>query len=356
MPNVPVLPPIVEGNRAAAAVLRPRVLGGSAVLIVVLALVALVTAPPTPVTEDAALAAFREQLAADAEAGDGATSAPSDTAAPTEQPTAAASEQPSEAASTDDAAPDASSGEADSDSDSDAGADTVADAGTTTSKPSPKPSPSPTTKAEAATSYARPAQGVYRFRVEGGESLDVPGGSRTYPSEATATVLHRGAGCGWTSRTKLAEEHEDEFEFCTDSNGHAMRGVESYVEFLGQGERQNFTCSPALALPEAKTDPASSVSCNDVKAGIEARITVRATGHGTRTVGGVAVDGVRLLYDVRFTGNSEGTSTIETWVTRSSGALLSLDRKTDTMVQSSAGRRHYQEQVTMELLSVTPRS
>ena len=70
----------------------------------------------------------------------------------------------------------------------------------------------------------------------------------------------------------------------------------------------------------------------------------------------MTVEAVRLQYEVRFSGSMEGRSSIDIWTHGTTGALLWMDRDTDTMVQTQAGRRRYQEQVVVELQDVKPRS
>jgi hypothetical protein len=349
----------VQTSNVLVSWMRPWWLATAACLVFVLALTAIVTAPPTEVTEEDALVAFREQLAADDDGGEVGSREIETIAAPTEPgalPSASAATgnatpDPTAAQDSTGDTPDAAAGDTSGNTRQDA-ADQDNSAPTGTIEPTPAPVSQPASPA----ARTRPGQGVYSYAVDGGESIDIPGGSRTYPSNATSTLVHGSDACGWTVEMALAEEHKDLLDFCTSRDSTAMRGVQQYVEFFGTGETQNFRCAPALVIPATPGGAATRGRCADDAADVAGDFVVTTTEQSQRTIGGTSVPAIRVVYEVTFSGRSEGSSTTDTWVHAQTGLLLRMHRTTDAMIETQAGRRRYQEDVTVELKDLAPRT
>jgi hypothetical protein len=344
--------------------MRPWWLATAACLVFVLALTAIVTAPPTAVTEEDALVAFRQQLAAGAAGADGGDVGGRETETETIAAPGEPQASPSSSAASGTATPGPTAAQ-DSTSDTSNAAVDDSSGGTgqdpadqRTSAPTDTidPTPAPVSQPASPAVRTRPGQGVYSYVVEGGESIDIPGGSRTYPSNATSTLVHDSDACGWTVEMALAEEHKDLLDFCTSRDSTAMRGAQQYVEFFGTGETQNFRCAPALVIPAKPGGAATRGRCADEAADVAGDFVVTTTEQSQRTIGGTSVPAIRVVYEVTFSGRSEGSSTTDTWVHAQTGLLLRMYRTTDAMVETQAGRRRYQEEVTVELMDLTPRT
>jgi hypothetical protein len=202
-----------------------------------------------------------------------------------------------------------------------------------------------------------PAEGVYGYRTTGGDSISLGGASHQYPSETFATVRRTG-GCRWTARNDVIKEHVDTRTFCGEPGHLFQLSQRRDVEFFGQRDGMELTCSPPQVLHATGEAPGAVVdsTCSDGQ-GETARTERTLVGTERLVVGGTAVDVVHLKMHSAFNGRATGMADDELWVSAVNGLTVRWVRSVDTLADSSFGAKvRYQEQASFDLESLTPRT
>ena len=215
---------------------------------------------------------------------------------------------------------------------------------------------SPATAPAAVPATAKPAQGVYAYRTTGGDQVSVAGASHDYPDTTYATVRHLD-GCHWFVRNDVVEEHVDERTICNGVDAVTQVTQARWVTFFGKKDGMELRCEPpiVLARPNGLPMPEETSACSG--GGTQAKMRRTLVGRERVTVGGVAVDALRIVIDGTFSGKATGRSHDELWVAESNGLTLRWDRMVDTMADAAFGAQvRYQEQASFVLLSLTPRT
>lgn len=300
-----------------------RLLGGVIVLLLFGGMtMAYLRQEPAVVTADVAL----EQFRATPTATDGSTSA----AAPA--PTAAA---PGPGAAAPTSAP--------------------ASSGAPAGQPAPA-APSGTAPEPGAAVPSQPRDGVYAYRTTGYEEVEAFGGARhDYPAETYMTVRRK--GCGIVMRWQPLKERWDESDHCVQGSNITMERFAMYHEFFRQGETQDYTCDPGSHVHRAGQPAGASwkVRCASPEFGT-IDMTSRVVGIETVAVGGESRRAVRMHYNAKISGSSEGTQIQERWFDEATGLMLRITTEVDANVETPLGRTPYRERYRIDLLSMQPRT
>lgn len=200
-----------------------------------------------------------------------------------------------------------------------------------------------------------PREGVYLYRTEGSEKVNMPGGQHEYPDVTTITVRH--AGCGVINRWDALAQRWDERETCPSGTGEVLRSLISYHEFFRHGERLVYRCdSGSLARPESEAPPGTtwngSCHADDSRASFRGVII----GREALTVNGVTVDTIRIRVDTSITGNTTGTNVHEDWVLPATGQIVREISVTEADVRGPFGTVRYEERYELVLDSLEPRT
>ena len=220
------------------------------------------------------------------------------------------------------------------------------DAPTTTALPVPAPSGAPATRA-----VARPAEGVYRYAADGGESVSLAGGSRRYPDEVYAIVRH--TACGFVIEVQVLEEHLDRTELCHDGTTISLVREFKEISFFGQTDSGDIACHPAMPLVQWGAAPAPARPWDCRAGSIHTTGTVGLVHTRPVDVGGRAVDGARVEWRWTASGRSEGGG-VHTWTFGADGLPLRIERVNDNTSDSALGRVRYEESATFVLASLEP--
>ena len=195
-----------------------------------------------------------------------------------------------------------------------------------------------------------PAPGVYTYRTTGGESLNLVGVSRSFPSSTSMIVADgRCATVSWVP----IEQHTEATTVCNAPNGAlTIPKLVTDESIAGSTTTSTITCPastylwPSSALPGQRwhaTCTLDSPAEKVVMAG-------RDLGPSTMVVGGraVSVEHTRLLFT--FAGNQHGTNPTDFWIVPSTGLIV---RELETVAMTQSGV-HYTENMETTLTALTP--
>ena len=232
---------------------------------------------------------------------------------------------------------------------------TASEAAPTTAVDAPTyTAPSPTTTTAAG--LVPPSEGVYSYRTTGGESISVLSAHHDYPDTTYAAVRHTG-GCGWQIRAEVVKEHLDERTMCSQPDRLLQLTQSREVEFFGTRDGGTFACEPPqvqfvvgdAAGAQTETD------CGDGK-GAMAHLVRTYLGTSHVSIGGVAVEVVKLRILGTLTGRVRGTSSDTLTLVASTGLPVRWERSVDSVADAFGASVRYVEQASFDLTSLTPQT
>ncbi|HUR48010.1 MAG TPA: hypothetical protein VMY88_00570 [Acidimicrobiales bacterium] len=205
------------------------------------------------------------------------------------------------------------------------------------------------------TSGPRGAEGVYPHRTEGFEQTDAVGGSRhDYPAESSVVVRH--TDCGLTTRWQPLKERWDESSFCSVGSALEIRTFSMYHEFFQKGQQDDYRCPPGSIVFDRNEPVGASWMwhCDTENASVDTQ--TRVVGVEPLTIEGRRIDAVRMRYESRLTGSTEGAQLQERWIDPESGMVLRLRSEVAAKTESPFGRVNYEEKYLIEVKSLAPRT
>jgi hypothetical protein len=201
-----------------------------------------------------------------------------------------------------------------------------------------------------------PAEGVYAYRTTGYEEVEAFGGARhDYPAETYMTVRRK--GCGVMLRWQPLKERWDESDHCSQGPAITIDRFSMYHEFFQQGEEQPYACDPGSHVYRAGQPAGATwkVRCSSPEFGA-IDMTTKVVGVETVQVGSESRRAVRMHYDAKITGYSEGTQVQERWIDEATGLMLRITTQVTVSTQTPLGRTPYHERYRIDLLSMQPRT
>lgn len=236
----------------------------------------------------------------------------------------------------------------------------AADAGPTSAAPpsrtpAPGAAPGAPPSKPAVTSGPRGAEGVYPHKTEGFEQTDAVGGARhEYPSESSVVVRH--TDCGLITRWQPLKERWDESSFCSVGSALEIRSFSMYHEFFQKGQQDDYRCPPGSIVFDRQEPVGASWMwhCDSENASVDTQ--TRVVGVEPLTIDGRRIDAVRMRYESRLSGATEGAQLQERWIDPASGMVLRLRSEVAAKTDSPFGRVNYEEKYLIEIKSLTPRT
>ena len=188
--------------------------------------------------------------------------------------------------------------------------------------------------------------GLYTYATTGFEEIDALGGARR------AFLTLQPGGCGTIARWTALEERWDEHELCRSPGGFDAAAYNSFHEWFGQSDLQEFSCGPR-GVPAIPLEAGSwSYECaNDARTEV---FEVEALTDQAWTVGGDAVDAVLVRIRSTLSGESTGSSKSETWYLPGTSLILFRNSFRTSVNESPIGDVTYTEDYQMNLVSLTP--
>jgi hypothetical protein len=195
-----------------------------------------------------------------------------------------------------------------------------------------------------------PAPGVYTYRTSGGESLNLLGVSRGFPSRTSMVVADN--RCATVSWLPLVQ-HTETTTICSTTGGglHLPRLV-TFESIAGSTTTSTVRC-PATAWllpPDPFKGRRWSATCSLDSPRERVAMTGVNLGSSTMTVAGQGVDVDHVRVDLRFEGAQSGTNPTDFWVVPSTG-LIVRERE---LVSADQGSVHYSESMDAVLTGLSP--
>lgn len=203
---------------------------------------------------------------------------------------------------------------------------------------------------------AMPPEGVYAYKTTGYEEVDAFGGSRhDYPATTYMTI--RKKGCGIVMRWQPLEERWDESDHCVQGSAITIDRFSMYHEFFQSGMEQPYPCVAGSHVYRAGQPPGASwkVRCTSPEFG-DVDMTTSVVGTEPVDVGGTVVQAVRMHYEAKITGYSQGTQVQDRWIDPERGLMLRIVTQVDVNTKTPIGQTPYRERYRIDLLSLTPQT
>jgi hypothetical protein len=221
----------------------------------------------------------------------------------------------------------------------------------------------PTTVEEAVTTFreetetgpGRPSpvpEGVYVYATDGFERTDVLGATHRYPRSSTITVT--ADPCGFRLRWDVLKGRSTTWTVCVAGGGWEVATQDERHTFFGRTERTTYTCTDTPLRP-AGDRPGTTFDVSCTTGAADERGRGRVVARETLRVAGEPVATVHVRRRTTLTGGIRGRSTQDAWLARDTGVPVRLVMTTDTRNDSAVGDVHYEEDVSLQLRSLSPR-
>ncbi len=195
-------------------------------------------------------------------------------------------------------------------------------------------------------------EGVYVYATTGYEKTDALTGVRHgYPKRSTITVT--ASDCGVRLLWRVLEGRSTEWIYCTTPEGWTLASQDERHTFFGRTERTTYVCKDTPIRPTLGTRASWDVSCSTGSA--EEGGTGASVGRESLQVGGKTVTTEHVRKTTGFAGEIRGTARHDIWFDSRSGVLVKIVMVSRTTNDSPVGDVHYVEEVSLRLISLTPR-
>ncbi|HWQ24991.1 MAG TPA: hypothetical protein VNK94_12870 [Gaiellaceae bacterium] len=195
--------------------------------------------------------------------------------------------------------------------------------------------------------------GVYVYDTAGFERTDaLTGVTHRYPRRSTITVT--ADPCGARLRWDVLRGRSTTWTFCVRAGGWWLASQDERHTFFGRTERTTYVCENTPLRPAG--DPVGArwpVACGTGTAEERGRASV--VGRERLRVGGRLVATVHVRKVTSFTGAIRGETTHDLWLARETGVPVRLVMVSRTTNDSAVGDVHYEEEVSLQLLTLVPR-
>ena len=195
-----------------------------------------------------------------------------------------------------------------------------------------------------------PVPGVYTYRTSGGESLNLVGVARSFPSSTSMIVADgRCANVSWVPIT----QHTESTTVCNTPNGAlTMPKLVTDESIAGSTTTSTIQCpaSTYLLPPAARPGQHWGATCSLANPAEKIMLAGRAMGPTSMVVDGHSVSVVHTRVTLTFTGAEHGTNPTDYWIVPSSG-LIVREQETVGVTQGSV---HYTENMDATLTSLDP--
>jgi hypothetical protein len=195
--------------------------------------------------------------------------------------------------------------------------------------------------------------GVYVYATDGFERTDALGGvTHRYPATSSITVT--ADPCGVRLRWDVLRGRYTTWTACVRPEGWLQRTRDERHTFFGIADETIYRCTDTPFRPAGDTPgTAFTVSCTTGSATEHGR--GRVVGREKLGVGDAEVECAHVRTVTTFGGATTGSATFDFWLARDTGLPVRVTMVSRTTNGSLIGDVHYDEDVSLELTSLTPR-
>lgn len=204
-----------------------------------------------------------------------------------------------------------------------------------------------------------PRAGVYAFTTTGSEVLrGAPLGDTTHDYPRETALVVRPTDCGFREQWVPLADRASELSLCRTDRGWELDGARETRAFFGIGVLRELDCpEPVLAVPLA--DGASRLQTTTCSASGFSQMTIttrsRVVGRERLEVAGRAISALHVRDELRFSGETRGRATRNTWRGVADGMLIRLTYREQTVVATHVGDVNLTDRYDLRLASPTPR-
>lgn len=207
-----------------------------------------------------------------------------------------------------------------------------------------------TSKVIASLRNKMPVPGVYTYRTSGGESLNLVGVARSFPSSTSMIVADGGcANVSWVPIT----QHTEAMTVCNGPGGAlSIPKLVTNESIAGSTTTSTVDC-PATAYlypPAVRPGQRWGATCALASPAEKVLLTGQALGPATMVVGGHAVSVEHTRVTLTFIGSENGTNPTDFWFVPGNG-LIVRERESVGVTQGSV---RYSENMEVTLTGLTP--
>jgi len=195
-----------------------------------------------------------------------------------------------------------------------------------------------------------PTPGVYTYRTSGGESLNLVGVARSFPT--TTSMIVADGHCATVSWVPITQ-HTETTTLCNAPNGAlTIPKLVTDESIAGSTTTSTINCPASTYLLPAAARPGQhwTATCSQVSPAEKIGLAGQSLGQTTMVVGGHAVSVTHARLTFTFTGTEHGTNPIDFWIVPSSG-LIVRERE---YVGVTQGGVHYTENMDATLTGLDP--
>ncbi len=195
-----------------------------------------------------------------------------------------------------------------------------------------------------------PAPGVYTYRTSGGESLNLVGVARSFPS-STSMIVADGV-CATVSWVPITQHTEATTVCNTVHGGLTIPKFVTNESIAGSTTTSTITCPSTAYLlpPEPHPGQRWGVTCALVSPAEKIDLKGQTVGRSTVVVDGHRVSVMHTRVNLTFTGAEHGTNPTDFWVVPSTGLIV---RERETVGVTQGGVR-YSENMETTLNGLAP--
>ncbi|MEI8000965.1 MAG: hypothetical protein WCI50_06400 [Actinomycetes bacterium] len=207
-----------------------------------------------------------------------------------------------------------------------------------------------------------PAEGVYRYRGSGSESISKPARSQAEGPEMPGTVTRRDDGC-WTFRLDYSTNHWREWSYCTGGSTLVETGGREwqrwdFVAFAVDNLSVTACAPPALVLAaDLQVGAVWSSECRGTNTAAAGETVStgdrRYLGPATVEVAGTPVPVLHLRDQRRIRSAQQGSETTDFWITPE-GLPVRVRQRIVVRSDSQIGRVTYHQAGHFTLASPSP--
>jgi len=194
--------------------------------------------------------------------------------------------------------------------------------------------------------------GVFSYATSGGESLSLPGVSRSFPARSNMVVNGAAGSCGAVDWVPIVQHSETTTVCPSMDHSLAISNLVTFEQISGSTTTTVIDCPPTAYLvpPIAAPGVRWTATCHQLKPAQDVAMNGQVVGAIPIEVSGRSINTVHVRMTLVFNGIDQGPSTTDFWISTTRGVVVH-EQELATVTQSGV---HYKEEMSTLLTSLTP--